>query len=120
MLFLFCAALGLPSQAAEETCLKYEPTTIELTGTIKPVTFPGPPNYQSVREGDKPERYWVLYLLKPICVDGDPNNNINEAEKNIKSLQLIRPEIFGIRNKDLLRTKCSRRRGTPSVKAKKE
>jgi hypothetical protein len=89
MLFLFCAALGLPAKAAEETCLKYEPTTIELTGTIKPVTFPGPPNYRSVKEGDKPERYWILYLPKPICVDGDPNNNINEAEKNIKSLQLI-------------------------------
>jgi hypothetical protein len=89
MVFLFCAALGLPGQAAEDTCLKYEPTTIELTGIMKQVTFPGPPNYQSVREGDKPERCWVLYPQKTICVDGDPNNTINVAERNVKSLQLI-------------------------------
>ncbi len=89
VVFLLFAAVVMPAQAAENKCLKYEPATIELTGNTKRVTFPGPPNYESIEEGDKPERYWVLYLPNPICVDGDPDNEMNEAEQNVRSLQLI-------------------------------
>jgi len=89
MALLLIAAVVTPTLAQELKCLKYKPHAIELTGTVKRVTFPGPPNYESVDEGDRPEQYWVLYLPKAICVDIDPNNDINEAEKNIKSLQLI-------------------------------
>jgi hypothetical protein len=39
-----------------------------------------------------------LYLPKPICVDRDPNNDINQAEKNIKSLQLIIHDYDKYRN----------------------
>jgi hypothetical protein len=71
---LIFATIALPTHAAVAECLKYKPTTIELTGTIKAVTFPGPPNYRSVKEGDKPEQYWILYLPKPICVDRGETN----------------------------------------------
>ncbi len=39
--------------AAQGDCLSYEPTEVRLTGTISRKTFPGPPNYQSIRKGDK-------------------------------------------------------------------
>jgi hypothetical protein len=57
-----------------------------LTGTISRKTFPGPPNYESVKRGDKPETYWVLHLARPICTQAGADN---EAESNVTDLQLI-------------------------------
>lgn len=87
-MFLLVAVV-IPAYADDGKCLKYEPATIELTGIVKTKTFPGPPEYRSVKEGDKPEPYWVLYLSKSVCVDGDPKNDINPTENNVKSLQLV-------------------------------
>ncbi len=80
----------LPAFAGENACLKYEPQVVELKGKVKSVVFPGPPNYESIEEGDKPETYWVLYLSKGICVQGDAKSELNsETEKGVKSLQLV-------------------------------
>ena len=85
LLFFACSA-----PAAERPCLKYEPEVVELQGTVKRVVFPGPPNYESVKKGDEPEPYWVLFLLTEICVQGDPKDEFNsETEKHVKSLQLM-------------------------------
>ncbi len=35
---------------------------------------PGRPNYESIKNGDEPERYWLLYLPKGVCVHGDPED----------------------------------------------
>jgi hypothetical protein len=70
-------------------CLDYEPSIVELTGDLKRVVFPGPPNYESVKEGDEAEPYWVLYLDSAICVNGDPKSDFNTAECKTKSLQLL-------------------------------
>jgi len=76
--------------AAERPCLKYEPDVVAMQGMVKRVVFPGPPNYESVKKGDKPEPYWVLFLPKVICVQGDPKDEFNsETEKNVQSLQLM-------------------------------
>lgn len=75
---------------AAPPCLKYEPEVVELKGKVKRVVFPGPPNYESVKDGDQPEPYYVLFLSKGVCVQGDPKDEINsEAEKDIKSMQLM-------------------------------
>ena len=72
--------------AAQGDCLSYEPAEVRLTGTISRKTFPGPPNYKSIRKGDKPETYWVLHLAKPICTTADADN---DAESGVMDLQLI-------------------------------
>ncbi len=83
----FFAACSAP---AENPCLKYEPEVVELHGTVKRVVFPGPPNYESVEKGDEPEPYWVLFVPKAICVQGNPKDEFNsETEKNVRSLQLM-------------------------------
>lgn len=75
---------------AAPPCLKYEPAVVELKGKVKRVVFPGPPNYESVKAGDEPEPYYVLFLPKGVCVQGDPKDEINsETEKEIKSMQLM-------------------------------
>ena len=40
-----------------------------VTGTLMRRTFPGPPNYASVRQGDRPETYWLLRLDESVCPD---------------------------------------------------
>lgn len=85
---LFFLLLGGSEVAAQGPCFKYEPAIVELTGTIKRVEFPGPPNYESVKGGDEPEPYWVLFLSSAICVEGDPNSEFNGAGADVKSLQL--------------------------------
>lgn|SRR5215471_10907545 len=79
------ACLGQPS-----SCLSYEPAAVTLTGTLTRKTFPGPPNYESVRKGDRPETYWLLDLSQPHCVDADAvQPDLNPAQKNIRTIQLV-------------------------------
>ena len=83
--FVFAAEVG-----ATSPCLNYEPEVVELKGKMKRIIFPGPPNYESVKAGDQPEPYYVLFLLKGVCVQGNPKDDINsETEKDIKSIQLM-------------------------------
>ncbi len=82
------------SFSVEEVCLK-EDAAIKFEGHIHRTTFPGPPNYESIQKGDKPETYWVLEIPKPVCTS---------SEKSIRSLQLIvDPNLY--KNKNLLKRK---------------
>ncbi len=81
-LFLFMSSVYA---AAQGDCLSYEPTEVRLTGTISRKTFPGPPKHESIRQGDKPEKYWVLHLAKPICTTASVDN---DAESGVTDLQL--------------------------------
>jgi len=51
--------------------LSYEPAVVTLEGTLVRRTFPGPPNYESIRKGDRPETAWILELGAPVCVYPD-------------------------------------------------
>ncbi len=51
-----------------------EGMNVSLEGTLLRVTYPGPPNYESVENGDAPEIYWVLQPDNPIaCADDAPS-----------------------------------------------
>ncbi|SFU98489.1 DUF4431 domain-containing protein [Halomonas korlensis] len=39
----------------------------ELTGKVWRETFPGPPNYESIQDGDEPQTYWILTTDQPYC-----------------------------------------------------
>jgi hypothetical protein len=84
MLCLFIAT----AYASAQECLSYDVAGVQLTGTISRKTFPGPPNYESIRRGDKPETYWILHLARPICTTANADD---EAESGITDLQLILP-----------------------------
>jgi hypothetical protein len=69
----------------------YEPLMTDLTGTVEMQTFPGPPNYMSIFEGDILERGWYLRLENKIEVFRKVLNreNIEDIrEKNVDILQL--------------------------------
>lgn len=88
---LFALLLWLPlnsfsASAQRQPCLAYEPEVVQLIGTITKKTFPGPPNYRSIRKGDKPETYWVLQLPDTVCTQATGDN---DAEDAVTQLQLI-------------------------------
>lgn len=68
--------------------LSYESATVTLTGVIVSRTYPGPPNYESIKDGDEPETYWLLALSYPICVNEKPSA-FYEAAKNVRRVQLV-------------------------------
>jgi hypothetical protein len=103
LIILLFIALAGSAIAAE--CLKYEPSNATLCGTIIETTYPGPPNYESVKDGDRPEIYWVLHLDVPICTRGEADNELNASEENIKEVQLVLKEKQYNLYKDLVGTK---------------
>ncbi len=82
----------LPGTVAAQ-CVEYEPKIVTLSGTLVRETHAGPPNYESIRRGDKAETIWVVRLSKPICVTG--TDDINVREDNQREVQLVlEPEQF--------------------------
>lgn len=86
------SASGKPQVAPQKSlgCLSYEPSIVELNGTIIRKTFPGPPNYESIRGGDAAEVCWMLVLTRPVCVDRDKTDpDLNPAQKDVSRIQLV-------------------------------
>jgi hypothetical protein len=81
---------GFHGAAAHAACLPYAGRH-ELRGVLARQTFAGPPNFESVRRGDRPETYFVLRLGRPICVDDDPadKEGLNVGAKGVRTIQLM-------------------------------
>lgn len=106
LILILCGMVCAP-EARSEVCFFYEPAQIMLEGVIVKKIFPGPPEFESIEKGDRPDTHWILKLSRPVCVNGDPKSEINtEAETNIKSIQLIIMEDDG-RYKQLLSHKVA-------------
>lgn len=85
------------SNAANAKCLPGQPATVRLTGVLERVTFPGPPNYESVQSGDAPETYYVLRLPAQICVL-DSDQSVISADRlqlflEPKQYDVFRPQL---------------------------
>jgi hypothetical protein len=91
--FALVVLLATPAYA---DCLTYT-GPVELAGTLTRRTFPGPPNYESVARGDRPETTWLLRLDQPACVAADASDDagFNVAVASVQDIQLaVTPEQF--------------------------
>jgi hypothetical protein len=90
-LLLLLACLAYTRAWSGSPCLRYEPEIVEISGTIKRQVFPGPPNYSSIKGGDRPETYWILRLSEPICVlaASSDSGEVNVAEPSVAKLQIL-------------------------------
>ena len=86
LIAFFCSAVRAGSPG---DCLTYEKATVQLTGRIVIKTFPGPPNYESIEQGDEPEKPWILRLSKPICMKADSDDEFNVAEARVSDIHLV-------------------------------
>jgi hypothetical protein len=72
----------------------YEPEEVELRGILYEEVYPGPPEYTSVKMGDRPEKTVFLTLKEPINVELKKNAELEEditniPEKGVRELQVV-------------------------------
>ena len=78
------------SRSTSAQCLKYWPAVITVTGTLRSQVFPGPPNYESIKRGDRKERAIILKLTAPTCTTpNDPPQGLDDPETNVREMQLV-------------------------------
>jgi hypothetical protein len=90
ILYLLLSLFSFSTLAKSDSCIVAGQQT-QLTGTIKSETFPGLPNYDSIKKGDEPETYWILVTHKPYCGQGEDFSNPGQmiTEKNQSRFQLV-------------------------------
>lgn len=90
----------------------YEPEEVELCGILYEEVYPGPPEYMSVKMGDRPEKAVFLTLKEPINVELKKNTEleediINVPEKGVRELQVVfsdfQPSAHQIKQEVLLK-----------------
>lgn len=69
--------------------LHYDPVPVRLTGKVSMRIFAGPPNYESIPQGDRPESVWILGLSNSVCVSPLATDKENETATNVRELQLV-------------------------------
>jgi uncharacterized protein DUF4431 len=82
-------ALVFVSSEATDSCLRSEPDTVTLGGQLRVDTFPGRPNYQSIKEGDEAEPEYVLHLDRKVCVSATGQSLGKSTEFGVDSVQII-------------------------------
>src|SRR6185436_8713682 len=76
------------SSARAQKCLDYGPT-VSLTGKLQSKIFAGPPNYESIKRGDRKERAIIVTLIAPICTSSSNSDSFDTPEANIRAVQLV-------------------------------
>ena len=84
---LLLLAAFCPS-ASGQNCLEYGPT-VSLTGTLRSQVFPGPPNYESIKRGDRKEKAIILTLVPRACTTGNDPQGFDVPEPDIREMQLV-------------------------------
>jgi hypothetical protein len=89
-MFLCFGYLCVAQGTSTSTCLSYAPEVVMVVGTLTPKTFPGPPNYESIRNGDRAETDWLVELHSPVCVTEDKADpDLNPSQDRVIEMQLV-------------------------------
>lgn len=86
--FLFICTSAMPAEASSCTELHFG-EDVTVGGKLTKRTYAGPPNYQSIRHGDIPERVRILRLDKLACLYPLPSDQENETKLNVTEVQLV-------------------------------
>src|SRR6266550_392246 len=94
--FIILVAAGaqpLVRPGVADSCYHYRPAPVSLTGRLIQRTLPGPPNYQSIARGDRPQVVDLLILDAPICTLADYKDSPNtDAFQGQDTIQVRRTE----------------------------
>ncbi|WP_374511759.1 DUF4431 domain-containing protein [Niveibacterium sp.] len=85
---LFVGVLCADTANAAQQCLKYEPAVVSLSGKLVQKTFPGPPNFESVENGDRAETRYHLQLDPSICTRAAKDDDAGDHD-GVSELQLV-------------------------------
>lgn len=101
LLTLSCSTKMLKQETVVK-CLNYEPEKVQLTGLLYSKSFPGPPNYEDIKKGDKEEIYWLIKTTKDFCVNATKDNWAGKFLNQSEVQLVILPAVL-----DLYETKKS-------------
>ncbi|HNJ77497.1 MAG: DUF4431 domain-containing protein [Rhodocyclaceae bacterium] len=87
--FAIALALGAGTANSETACLEYSAAKVSITGTLKRLTFPGKPNFESIAQGDQAETGFYLSLKTPICTSGAIDEPDSYPQRNVSLVQLV-------------------------------
>lgn len=89
----------------------YGPEPSSLTGVIKTITFPGPPNYEDTKAGDSPEPSLIFVLDQPISVlpKEGTKEYLDDPYRDVRRIQLV---IYSDRKLKVIEGKHVRLTGT--------
>lgn len=93
-LFLFCFCVLASSFCfGANKVLHYLPEVVELTETVKLITYPGEPNYKDISKGDAAETGAYLILKSPVdVIDVSSLTDKYKEERDVKLIELaLRP-----------------------------
>ena len=71
-----------------KTCLPYN-RVVQLTGTLQQHIYPGPPSFESIKNGDKPLKYFRLLLASPVCATAPPSSAVYVSVSKASVVQLV-------------------------------
>jgi hypothetical protein len=86
-LLVFLLAAGVLT-ASGQNCLEYGPS-VSLTGTVSSRVFAGPPNYESIKRGDRKETALILSLASPACTTSKTSDSVDVPETDVREVQLV-------------------------------
>jgi len=70
-------------------CLRYEPTSVTLSGTLAARAGYGPPNYGETPDVDEKLTIYSIVLTRPVDVCGDSSDSMNrESFQGLREIQL--------------------------------
>lgn len=90
--FLFFILVFSATCWASNPVVYFEPKSTKLTGVVTELVFPGPPNYESVKQGDKAEKGPYLVLSEPVDIaveNGAKNKGDETPAQNVQIIQLV-------------------------------
>jgi hypothetical protein len=79
-------AIVVARAPAAQPCIRTDKDTVALTGKLERRTYPGRPNYESVKSGDEAETGFYLVLRTPACSLADTAAG---AKKEVRLVQLV-------------------------------
>src|SRR6266850_5865455 len=87
-ILMAAGAQPLARSGDSDSCYHYRPAPVSLTGRLIQRTLPGPPNYQSIKRGDRPQVVDLLILEAPICTIPDykdsPNTDAFQGQDTVQ------------------------------------
>ncbi|MGB8486176.1 MAG: DUF4431 domain-containing protein [Xanthobacteraceae bacterium] len=81
-----CALVGIGAHAGAPCLDVRQSQPLTFKGSLSRPVFPGPPNYEDVKKGDKPERAYIIKLDAPICATGD---EFLDSSQTFDTVQLL-------------------------------
>lgn len=94
---LLLGVLLVPPLRAQATCLRFEPDTVQVQGTLVQRADPEPPGFVSVARGESERKQFYIQTAKPLCTATTGPGKAGQALTGIALVQLDLDSVAEVR-----------------------